>query len=252
MKTKYSIFLILAVVAVLLFSMPVLALNMDERIELSIKNSFVFKTYLKDDDIKIQSRNGAVTLTGIVSGEYHKLLAQETMDGLAGIKSVDNRLEVKDALPTRNSDAWLRDRVKVMLLLHRSISADKTEVDVKDGVVYLRGYTANLAQKELTAEYTRDVEGVKDVINEMTVSKTPEKTIRTTGEKIDDASITAQIKIALLLHRSTSVLNTTVSTKRGIVTVGGKARNAAEKDMVTKIVNDINGVKSVNNKMIVG
>jgi osmotically-inducible protein OsmY len=37
-----------------------------------------------------------------------------------------------------------------------------------------------------------------------------------------------------------------------VVTVGGKARNAAEKDQVTKLVNDVNGVKSVTNRMTAG
>jgi hyperosmotically inducible protein len=72
------------------------------------------------------------------------------------------------------------------------------------------------------------------------------------GDKIDDASITALVKLTLLNHRSTSVLHTTVATKRGVVTVGGKARNAAEKDLVTKLVNDINGVKGVKNRMTIG
>jgi osmotically-inducible protein OsmY len=31
----------------------------------------------------------------------------------------------------------------------------------------------------------------------------------------------------------------------------GKASNAAEKDLVNKLVNDINGVKSVNNRMTI-
>jgi hyperosmotically inducible periplasmic protein len=249
MKVLYSIALMVAVLFFLILSVPSPASKMDSSIESSARQSYVFKTYLQGDDIKIESRDGAVTLTGIVSGEYHKLLVQETMEVLPGVKSLDNKLEVKDAPPTRNSDAWLRDRVKVMLLLHRSISVGETDVDVKDGNVTLRGHTVSQAHKELTTEYTRDVEGVKDVKNEMTVSKILEKTRRTTGEKIDDASITAQIKIALLLHRSTSALKTTVATKRGVVTVGGNAKNAAEKNMVTELVNDINGVKSVKTRM---
>jgi hyperosmotically inducible periplasmic protein len=36
------------------------------------------------------------------------------------------------------------------------------------------------------------------------------------------------------------------------VTVSGKADNAAEKDLVTKLVSDIHGVKSVKNEMTVG
>ena len=68
-------------------------------------------------------------------------------------------------------------------------------------------------------------------------------------EMIDDASITAQVKMALLFHRSTSALKTSVATKEGIVTVSGKAANAAEKDLVTKLVSDIHGVNSVVNNM---
>jgi len=69
--------------------------------------------------------------------------------------------------------------------------------------------------------------------------------------KIDDASITAQVKMTLLFHRSTSALNTKVETNDGVITMSGKARNAAEKDLVTKLVNDVNGVKSVNNRMTI-
>jgi osmotically-inducible protein OsmY len=239
-----------AAVALLAISVPVHASTMDDRIESSAQKSYVFKTYLKDDDIKIQSRDGAVTLTGIVSEEYHKSLAQETMAGLPGVKSVDNRLEIKGASPTANSDAWLRDKVKVTLLFHRSVSAGTTEVDVKDGIVTLRGDAASQAQKELTTEYAKDVEGVKDVNNEMTVTKTSKKA-RTVGEKIDDASITAQVKMTLLFHRSTSALNTKVETKRGVVTLYGKASNAAELNLATKLANDVNGVKGVKNRMTI-
>ena len=67
------------------------------------------------------------------------------------------------------------------------------------------------------------------------------------SEKIDDASITAQVKMALLTHRSTSAVKTSVSTKEGIVTLSGNAQNAAEKDLVTKLTSDIFGVNSIVN-----
>jgi len=250
MKAIYCVALMVAMVA-LLTTMPVRASEMDDRIESSARDSYVFKTYLKGDDIKIQSKDGAVTLTGVVSEESRRGLAKETVAGLPGVKSVDNRLEVKGASPTPNSDAWLGEKVKATLLFHRSVSAFITEVDVKDGIVTLRGDTASQAQKELTTEYAKDVEGVKGVNNEMTVSKTSEMTMARVVGKIDDASITAQVKMTLLFHRSTSALSTKVETKDGVVTMYGKASNAAEKDLVTKLVNDINGVKSVNNRMTI-
>jgi osmotically-inducible protein OsmY len=241
--------MMVAAVALLALSMPVYA-SKDSRIESSAKKSHVFMTYLKADDITIQSKDGAVTLTGTVSEESHKSLAQETVAGLPGVKSVDNRLEVKGTSPAMNTDAWITAKVKTMLLFHRSVSA-MTEVNTTDGIVTLQGKATSQAQKDLTTEYAKDVEGVKDVKNEMTIAKTSKKAQTAVG-KIDDASITALVKMTLLYHRSTSALNTKVTTKNGVVTLSGKASNAAEKDLATKFAKDVNGVKSVKNQMTIG
>lgn len=250
MKAIYSIPMIMAAIFMLAFSVSAHAGKMDSRIESSAKKSYVFKTYLKGDDVNVQSKDGAVTLTGTVLEESHKTLAQDTVASLPGVKSVDNKLEIKGEIPAKSSDAWLITKVKSTLLFHRSVSAAKTEVDAKAGIVTLRGVAANEAQKELTTEYARDVEGVKDVINEMTVSNAAKKK-QTVGEKIDDASITAQVKMTLLNHHSTSALDTKVVTKRGVVTLSGKANNIAEFNLAAKLANDVNGVKSVINHMSV-
>jgi osmotically-inducible protein OsmY len=241
--------MMVAAVAMLALSATVYA-SKDSRIESSAKQSYVFKTYLQNDDIKIQSKDGAVTLTGTVSEESHKSLAQETVADLPGVKSVDNRLEIKGTPPAKNSDAWITTKVKTMFLFHRNVSA-MTEVNTKNGIVTLQGKANSMAQKDLTTEYAKDVEGVKGVNNEMTVGKISGKK-QTVGGKIDDASITAQVKMTLLYHRSTSALNTSVTTKRGVVTLTGKAKNAAEKDLAAKFANDVKGVKSVNNQMTIG
>jgi hyperosmotically inducible protein len=251
MKPTFALFPVLTV-ALLLANAPAYASSkMDNRIEASAKKSYVFKTYLKGDDIKIQSKDGVVTLTGSVLEESHKSLARDTVAELPGVKKVDNQLEVKGDSPAVNSDMWLGTKVKSTLLFHRNVNALKTEVSVKDAVVTLRGDAASNAQKELTTEYAKDVEGVKDVKNEMTVSGVSAKKDDTLGDKIDDASITAQVKITLLSHRSTSTINTKVKTKNGVVTVSGKASNAAEKSLVTKLASDVNGVKNVTNRMTV-
>jgi len=251
MRARYSLVLKAVAVIVLATSVSVQASEIDARIKSSAKKTYVFKTYLKGDDIKIESNDGVVTLTGTVAEDSHKSLAQNTVASLPGVKSVDNRLEVKGEHPTENSDTWVSMKVKGALLFHRNVSASQTEVSVADGIVTLRGEAATQAQKDLTTEYAKDVDGVKDVKNEMTVAKDSKKSGETMGKKIDDASITAQVKMALLSHRSTSALNTTVTTTDGVVTLGGKAKNSAEKDLVTKLVTDINGVKNVVNNMSV-
>lgn len=249
MKPDYRSAAVAALVLSLGLCASAWATETDDRIESSAHKSHVFKTYLKDDAVKVQSKDGFVTLTGTVAEESHKFLAQHTVEGLPGVKKVENRIEVKGERPDEHSDKWIATKVKGALLFHRNVSGTKTEVDATNGVVTLRGEATSLAQKELTTEYARGVEGVKDVKNEMTVAKAPEKSDATLGEKIDDASINAQVKWALLSHRSTSALHTKVETKDGVVTLSGKARNAAERDLVTKLVSDINGVKKVINSM---
>jgi osmotically-inducible protein OsmY len=118
-------------------------------------------------------------------------------------------------------------------------------------VVTLRGTATSLAQKELTAEYAQDIDGVKSVINEIKVVKAPDAPEQTAGEKIDDASITAQVKVLLVAHRSTSAIKTNVQTQDGVVTVSGYAKNDAEKSLVGKLVSDVKGVKSVVNNITI-
>jgi osmotically-inducible protein OsmY len=247
----YPLALVVAVAALVGSSTPLRASETDSRIESSFTKSYVYRTYLKDEHIKISSKDGAVTLSGDVYNETHKPMAQDTAEALPGVKSVDNRIEIKGDRPTENSDTWVSMKVKTALVFHRNVNSHKTEVSVKEGIVTLKGEAASQAQKDLTTEFAKDVDGVKGVNNEMTVAATPEKPGETMGEKIDDASVTAQVKMTLLSHRSTGVLRTKVETTDGVVTLAGQARNAAEKDLATKVVEDVHGVKSVVNNMTI-
>jgi osmotically-inducible protein OsmY len=251
MKSTYPLVLIVAAGAILVTSTSVRASGTDSRIESSAAKSYVFKTYLKDDSITTESKDGVVTLTGTVADASHKSMAEDTVEGLPGVKSVDNQLLVKGEQPAEHSDTWIGWKVKSALLFHRNVSATGTDVDVKNGIVTLTGEASSLAQKELTTEYAKDIDNVKEVRNEMTIAKTPVKVVNTNGGKIDDASITAEVKSSLMSQRSTSALNTTVSTTDGVVTLGGIAKNDAEKSLVTKLVTDIDGVTSVINNMTI-
>ena len=244
---KYSFALASVAVATLIsINTAAFASDIDNTIESSFKKSFVYKTYLKDENIKITSKDGAVTLFGEVFDDAHKPMAESTAEALAGVKSVDNKIVIREDRLPENSDTWIRMKVQTALVFHSQVSASKTEVYVANGVVTLKGTAASAARRDLTTEYAKKVDGVKKVINNMKLAK-PE----TIGDKIDDASITGQVKMTLILHSSTSAIRTTVTTRDGVVTVGGKAQNNAEIDLVTKLVEDVDGVINVINTMSV-
>ena len=172
MKSTCTLALLAATSALFVTSSSVRASDTDSRIESSAAKSYVFKTYLKDDSIKTESKNGAVTLTGTVTKASDKSLAQDTVASLPGVKSVDNQLTVKGESPAEHSDTWISMKVKSALLFHRNVSASGTDVYVKDGVVTLQGEASSMAQKELTTEYAKDIDNVKEVKNNMTIAKT--------------------------------------------------------------------------------
>jgi len=251
MNVNYSKVFVAVMFAVLFTSVSVRASETDERIESSAKDSYVYKTYLKNDAIKTMSNDGVVTLTGTVSEASHKSLAEETVESLPGVIRVDNQLVIKGEQPAENSDGWIGMKVKSALFFNRNVSAVNTEVDVTNGVVTLKGQADSQAQKDLTGEYAKDIDGVKGVDNQMTITETVNKPEQKKDNKIDDASITAQVKMAFLTHHSTSAFKTGVTTINGIVTLSGNATSGAAKDMATKVARDINGVTNVVNNMTI-
>ena len=146
-------------------------------------------------------------MSGAVADETHKPMAQGVAGALPGVTSVDNRITVKGERPAKSSDTWISVRVKAALLYRRNVSATRTKVYVKDGIVTLKGVAATQAQKDLTTAYAKNVGGVKGVQNEIVASKGLETTGKIPGEKINDVPINIRVNGSLPAHRSTSVVN---------------------------------------------
>lgn len=245
MKIKtLSALLVLIASPVALFAMS----DLDQKIEDAAKASYNYRTVL-EGHVKVKSRDGAVTLTGTVQDKDDKDLAADTVENLPGVVSVNNQITVQPAYP-EHSDAWIAFKIRSRLLVQANVSATTTKVTVQDGVVTLDGTADNPAQKELTEVYAKEIDGVKSVTNNLVVNNTAPMG-ETTGEKIDDASITSQVKYALLTHKATSAIRTKVTTVDGVVTISGEADSDAERSLVSKLAEDVRGVRSVINNMSV-
>ena len=213
----------------------------DQKIEAAAKDSYNYRTVL-EDHVTVQAKDGVVTLTGTVADKDDRALAVDTVENLPGVVAVKNEIKVESVHPEK-SDAWMAMKIRGRLLVRANVSAD-TNVEVKDGHARLTGTAANVAQKELTGIYAGEIDGVTKVTNDLVITDRP-----TLAEKIDDASITSQVKFALLTHKATSAVKTKVVTTDGVVLVTGEAASAAERSLVTKLARDVRGVNSVNNEM---
>lgn len=222
--------------------------TVDRKIEDAAKASYNYRTVL-EDHVKVKANDGIVTLTGTVQDNDEKELAVDTVENLPGVLSVKNEIKIASDYP-EHSDKWMAVKIRSRLLVKANVSAATTKVEVKDGVVTLTGTAENVAQKDLTGIYAKDIDHVKSVNNEIVIKNEPAPK-ETMGEKMDDASITSQVKFTLLRHKATSALKTKVTTNDGVVTVSGVAANDAERSLVSKLASDVRDVRSVTNNMTV-
>lgn len=225
----------------------------DRQIEDTAKSSYNYRTVL-DHNVKIKADEGVVTLSGKVNSDEQRRIAEDTVAQLPGVVRVDNQVKVEGA--REGSDEWIAVKIRSRLFVKANVSFADTKVDVKDGVVTLMGKAPSEAQKELTEAYVKEIDGVRSVKNNIAVTEEhPGRDMPTgrdtVGEKIDDSSITAQVKYELFSHKSTSALNTKVNTINGHVVISGEAASNAEKDLVSNLAKTIRGVESVDNNMTV-
>jgi osmotically-inducible protein OsmY len=255
---------ILALATAVALPVGLFANDTDDRIEKNFKDSYTYRTQLKNADVSADAENGVVTLKGDVDYTEQKTLAEDTARGIAGVTSVKNELKVKGD-PKESSDDWIALKVRSALLYRRNVSMTSTDVNVLNGNVTLTGTAESAAEKSLAGEYAADIKGVKNVDNRITVVSKADKKAdknhadknhasadnRDMSDKVDDASITAQVKGSLAISRSASAIRTDVTTRDGVVTLRGEAKNSAEKELAGKIAKDIHGVRDVNNEIVV-
>ncbi len=77
------------------------------------------------------------------------------------------------------------------------------------------------------------------------------RTQDSTGEYIDDASITTKVKSEMVADKDVSALHIDVKTTKGVVSLTGSADTSQEANKAVSIANGVAGVKSVENDIVV-
>ena len=165
----------------------------DAWIDGRLEGTYIFNDHLSAAAIHTDVRNGVVTLTGTVESDIDRDLAGEIAEGLKGVASVDNRLQVAGAPqherranvdPHVDRDAegddrrsfgqWVNDAttsavVKSALIGNENLRARDIDVDTDNDVVTLRGVVATEQQKQLAEQLAKNTRDVKQVRNELRV-----------------------------------------------------------------------------------
>lgn len=137
----------------------------------------------------------------------------------------------------------LESKVKEALREHEDVKVEVTGEDV-----VLRGHVLTQDEKIKLEDRIRQVPGVKDVRNEVTVGKS---TMDVIEDSVEDSAITTKVKGMILITKELESLDIHVKTTQGVVTLSGKVENADEIKLAEKVARGVKGVKDVVNKLAV-
>jgi hyperosmotically inducible protein len=239
-----SVFLILAASAVTLFASP----EADQQATNAAMKSYVIRVL--QNHVTVMVVDGVATLIGTTETPEGKTMAGDTVSSIPGVDKVDNQIVVEPTI-VEHSDAWIAAKIRLQLLVRANISLNIMSVDVKDGAVTLNGTVGTVAQRDMVGAIANNVEGVKSVQNQIGVRAPTDVSKPVIEETIDDGSITAQVKYALLTDHATNALKTKVTTNNGVVVITGEASSDTDRAHVTQLAGSIRGVVSVTNNMTV-
>lgn len=148
-------------------------------------------------------------------------------------------------------DVGISAKIKAKLTADTETSAIKIGVDTTNRVVTLSGVVPTEREKAKAEQLARNTEGVSQVVNNITIN--PASLGATNiGEKArdaaNDAAILAKIKTKLLTE---GITGTNVDVLNGLVTLKGEVGNARKSTLAADIARATEGVKSVDNQLVI-
>ena len=144
----------------------------DASVTAAVKSRLLWNDSTDGLDIGVDTMDGKVTLTGNATTRAEKDLATRLARRTDGVRSVDNRIEVKPSdggVPSSEqageaiADSWITTKVKSSLLMSNDVDGLDLTVETKDGAVTLGGAASSAAERDLAVEIAKDIKGVKTV-----------------------------------------------------------------------------------------
>lgn len=171
--------------------------------------------------------------------------------GILSVSACSKSEEVADipapstTVGTEIDDSVVTTAVKSALLADADVRSVDFKVETRKGVVQLSGFVDDQLQLDRAVDVVSHVAGVKSVENNVSLKGAA----TTVGNKVDDATITAKVKAALLSDVNIKSTDIAVVTRKDEVQLSGFVDNQGQIDRAIEIARGVEGVSSVTNQM---
>jgi hyperosmotically inducible protein len=218
-----------------------------------VRTALRLSKHVSPFDIDVNTKQGAVSLTGQVPSEEVKAMAGAIAQDTSGVKELHNNLVVDPGTRPNPEASRLTERVADLEIkmiiedaLHKSpeLKERPIELVVRERKVNLNGVAETESQKRLAEQIAWGVQGVVGVTNNMTVTTT-------TPNAIPEDKLAKRVEFELYSTKAFSLNTLQIHSLDGTVTLAGTVSTRAEKLLAEKIAQTVNGVRKVVNNLSV-
>jgi len=190
-------------------------------------------------EIGVASKDGVVTLSGVVTSYWKKLAAERAAQRVAGVKVVASNIDVGLSGIGKRTDTEIAEAAKNALRWNSAVNEDNLEVKVDNGWVYLEGKVDFDYEKRYAQDCVENLLGVRGVTNNITI----------VTKVINTEDIQRKIVAAYHRHASIDASSISVIAAGNKVVLKGKVSSWAERKEAERVARLAPGVSSVDNKI---
>ena len=210
----------------------------NEELQKDVQDAIKWEPLLNAAEIGVTTKDGIVTLTGVVDNYSKKLQAEEAARNVAGVTVVVEKIKIEFGDTDKKSDSEIATAVLNAFKWNLQVPNDKVKVKVEDGWVTLDGVLEWNYQREEAGATISDLIGVKGVTNNIKLRSDTHDEIEKDG-------------IESALARNWSLNNQDIQVKVSVnkVTLTGVVSSWYQRAEAERIAFNSPGVWTVNNEL---
>lgn len=220
--------------------------RLDDDIVLDIETAFRLDAATDAYEVEAVVEDGNVTLTGTVDSQAERLLAEQVAKSVAGVRAVDNRIELSAG--TARADSEIAADIEERLQWDARLDGAFVTVEVRDGSVELSGSVSSSYDVALASTLAW-VQGTNSVdTTELQVQPWVSDDLqRAAAREVEDANVRQAVQKALMRDPRVHGFDVAAVVEKGVVTLTGEVDNLKAKRAAAETAHNAVGVVRVMN-----
>jgi osmotically-inducible protein OsmY len=212
----------------------------DSQLQLDVMEELKWEPSVDHEKIGVSVSDGVVSLSGTIPSYAEKLLAEQTVRRVKGVRALAEDLQVRYDWQPKTSDAQIAKRIADIFEWNPLVPQNRINVTVEDGVVKLSGKVDWHYQKNLAFEDASKISGVVRIDNAIEVSPPV-----TTGD------VRQRIEQAFERQADLEAEKISVQTQGSKVTLTGSVSSWSKRNLAERAAWGAPGVVQIEDKLIV-